>query len=207
TGAQPANEATEVVTAKNVEAVVVCSPDTTHLELVQACIARGKPVLCEKPLGVDAAESQQVVKAEEEAGRRLVSVGFMRRFDPTYRQLRAELGSIGNTLLVHNVHRNAAPHPEATSEGLVVNSMVHELDVLPWLLGRDITAIEVRSPRHEGLRDPQVALVELDGGEVLATIEVYLGAGYGYDIRCEVVASKGCLALGDPASLWRAGDG
>ncbi|MEE6288845.1 Gfo/Idh/MocA family oxidoreductase [Georgenia sp. MJ173] len=120
-------------------------------------------------------------------------------------------GVVGEPLLVHNVHRNARPHPDATTEGVVANSMVHELDTLPWLLGSQVVEVQVRSPRGgrlggAGLRDPQLATVELASG-VLATIEVFLSAGYGYDVRCEVVGDRGAVSLGAPGHLAVAADG
>lgn len=202
-GARAAGSATELIAAEDVQAVIIASPDPSHAALTLACVAAGKPVLCEKPLGVGVAESAQVVAAEEAAGRRLVSVGFMRRFDPGYLALREAVrgGPVGTPLLVHNTHRNAAPHPSATSEGVVANSMIHELDILPWLTGMPVTALEVRSPRREGLRDPQLALVELGEGQVLATVEVFLAAGYGYEVHCEVVGSEGTARLRGPGHL------
>lgn len=199
----------EVVAAPDVQAVVVTSPDHTHARLTLACIAAGKPVLCEKPLGTGPEESAQVVAAEAAAGRRLVTVGFMRRFDPGYLELRDAVrgGLVGHPLVVHNVHRNAAAHPDATSEGVVTNSMVHELDVLPWLTGLPVTALDVRAPRSEGLREPQLATVVLGDGEVLATVEVFPNARYGYDVRCEVVGTSGTVSLRPPARLDVALDG
>ena len=73
-------------------------------------------------------------------GRRLIQVGFMRRFDPAFVELKAYLdsGELGAARVVHCVHRNAQSHPTATSDGIVVNSMIHELDHLPWLLGEPL---------------------------------------------------------------------
>ncbi|WP_413450346.1 Gfo/Idh/MocA family oxidoreductase [Georgenia phoenicis] len=206
-GARVAGSAEELIA--DVDAVVIASPDHTHAPLTLACLAAGKPVLCEKPLGVSVAETAAVLAAEEAAGRRLVTVGFMRRFDPGYLELREAVlgGLVGDPVLVHCVHRNAAPHPQATTDGVVGNSMIHELDILPWLVGLPVTGIEVRSPRAEGLREPQLAVVELGGGRVLATVEVFLSAQYGYDVRCEVVGTQGALSLCPPARLGLARNG
>ncbi|MCM3661518.1 Gfo/Idh/MocA family oxidoreductase [Georgenia satyanarayanai] len=208
-GARVAGSAEGLIADAEVDAVVIASPDHTHAPLTLACLAAGKPVLCEKPLGVGVAETAQVVAAEEAAGRQLVTVGFMRRFDPGYLELREAVlgGRVGEPVLLHCVHRNASPHPEATTEGVVGNSMVHELDILPWLTGLPVTGIEVRSPRTEGLREPQLAVVELGGGRVLATVEVFLSARYGYDVRCEVVGTEGAVSLRPPARLDVARDG
>jgi len=208
-GAESVGSAKELIDA--VDAVVITSPDPTHEELALACVAAGRPVLCEKPLAVDVDGAARVVAAEEATGRALVQVGFMRRYDPAYVAMRAAVlaGRVGRPLVVHCVHRNAVAHPSVTSDGIVSNSMIHELDCVPWLLDDPITAITVASPRAEGLRDPQVALLETAGG-TLVTVEVFVNAGYGYDVRCEVVGAAGTVRLTPPyglAARTEGGDG
>ena len=66
--------------------MIVASPDATHAELTVTCLKVGKPVLCEKPLAPSAAEGLRVVQAEVALGRRLIQVGYMRRFDPGYQK-------------------------------------------------------------------------------------------------------------------------
>src|SRR5690606_22030181 len=68
-GARAVASATELIEAEDVQAVIIASPDPSHAALALACVAAGKPVLCEKPLGVGVAESAQVLAAEEAAGR------------------------------------------------------------------------------------------------------------------------------------------
>jgi myo-inositol 2-dehydrogenase / D-chiro-inositol 1-dehydrogenase len=191
----------ELIADEAVDAVVVASYDATHEEFVLACIAAGKPVLCEKPLANTAEACLRVVDAEVAAGRRLVTLGFMRRFDPAYEELQACLGAIGAPLLVHCAHRNALAPAVYTSEMLITSSCVHEIDVSRWLLGEEIVAATVRAPRSstqapQGLRDPQLILLETASG-VLIDVEVFVNAQYGYDIRCELVGESGALRLGE----------
>jgi len=185
----------------DVEAVVIAGPVPTHEPYVLACLAAGKPVLCEKPLTATAEAARRIVDAERATGRRLVTVGFMRRHDPGYRELKAQLdaGAIGRPLLVHCAHRNPFVHPFFDSAMVITDSAVHEADVTRWLLGEEITAVDVRSPRstsraRAGLRDPQLILFTT-ASDVLVDVEAFVTAGYGYDIRCEVVGEDGTLAL------------
>lgn len=203
-----AGSAEELIDSSVVDAVLICSPDHTHADLAKACIAARKPVLCEKPLAVTAEDSLSVVEAEVAAGRQLVQLGFMRRYDPGYRELRQALrdGEIGVARLVHCIHRNASSHTSSTSEGIVTGSMVHELDIVRWLLDDEVAAIRIESPVTEGLRDPQLATIEMRSG-VLATVEVFVNAAYGYDVRCELVGTAGTVSLvpPTPTSIRRAG--
>ena len=186
-----------------VDAVIVASFDTTHEEFVLACIEARKPVLCEKPLATTAEACLHVIEAEVAAGHRLVSLGFMRRFDPAYGEIKAGLenGGVGDVLVVHCAHRNAVAPAIYTSEMLITSSAVHEIDITRWLLGEEIVAATVHAPRStkqapNGLRDPQLVLLETAGG-VLIDVEVFVNARYGYDIRCELVGETGTLRLAE----------
>jgi myo-inositol 2-dehydrogenase/D-chiro-inositol 1-dehydrogenase len=68
--------------------------------------------------------------------------------------------------------------------------MIHELDQVRWLLDEDIASIEVRSPLSDGFQDPQLATLQMRSG-VLVTVDVFVNAAYGYDVRCEAVGTKG----------------
>jgi myo-inositol 2-dehydrogenase / D-chiro-inositol 1-dehydrogenase len=200
-GARVIDDPHALIADTAVDAVVVASYDATHEEFVLACIAAGKPVLCEKPLATTAEACLRVVAAELTAGRRLVHLGFMRRYDPAYADVKERLdgGGVGDVLMVHCAHRNAAAPPSYTSEMLITSSAVHEIDVARWLLGQEIVAATVRAPRStkqapDGLRDPLLVLLETAGG-VLIDVEVFVNARYGYDIRCELVGETGTLKL------------
>ena len=139
----------ELIADPAVDAVVVASPAATHEPFTLACLKAGKPVLCEKPLAVSAAAALRIVEAEAATGRRLVTVGFMRRYDPGYADLKARLdaGQIGAPLLVHSAHRNPSVHSFFDSAMIITDTAVHEIDITRWLLGEEITRVTVLSPR------------------------------------------------------------
>jgi myo-inositol 2-dehydrogenase/D-chiro-inositol 1-dehydrogenase len=193
----------ELVTAPDVDAVLLASPGLVHEEQVLACLGAGKPVLCEKPLAMDDASARRVVDAEVALGRRLVTVGFMRRFDPEYAAVKEALGSgvPGRLLLLHHTHRNvAAPHANFSSEMIVRDSLVHEVDVSRFLFGEEITEVTVLSPAPtsyagSGVIDPQVAIFRLSGGG-LVTAEVFINSQVAYEVSVEAVAEQGSLTAG-----------
>jgi myo-inositol 2-dehydrogenase / D-chiro-inositol 1-dehydrogenase len=191
-----AGSAESLIGSDDVDAVIIASPDFTHAELALACLEAGKPVLCEKPLAVTSTEALGIVEAEVALGRRLLQVGFMRRYDPGFAELRRTVtdGTVGRVRLVHAIHRNASSSTSTDDAGLITGSMIHELDTIPWLLDDPIESIRVESPVVDGFRDPQFATIWTVGG-VMVTAEVFVNAGYGYDVRCEVVGSAGTSAL------------
>jgi len=215
-GARATDDGVALIGDPAVDAVVVASPDASHADLAVAAIKAGKPVMCEKPLAPTLAECVRVVRAEQEAvgagGPGLVSVGFMRRFDPGYVELKAalEAGVCGTPLLVHCVSRGVSSGPGATSESSVTGSAIHELDVVPWLLGARVVEVGWHAPRSTGavpgMQDPQLILLRTADG-AMTTVEVFLNARYGYDIRCEVVGDRGTVALTNPARVVSDADG
>ena len=194
-------DARELIDDERVEAVVIASPAGTHEAFTVACIEAGKPVLCEKPLADSFAAARRVLDAETAAGRRLVQVGFMRRFDPGYADMKTKLdaGLIGRPVLVHCAHRNPSVPPGFGSEMIVTDTVVHEMDTIRWLLDQEIVRATVLTPRPtshaaEGVRDPQLVIFQTDDG-VLADVEAFVNAQYAYDIRCEVVGELGTISL------------
>jgi myo-inositol 2-dehydrogenase/D-chiro-inositol 1-dehydrogenase len=191
-----------LVASPDVDAVVVASPDATHPALVRACVAAGKPVLCEKPLSPTLAESAALLRDLGERAA-LVSLGFMRRFDPGYTDLRTAMvsGALGAPVTVHSTGRGVSSGPGATSESSVTNSAVHDLDIVAWLLGSPVVEVSWHAPRQSSgadFADPQLILLRTADG-VLSTVDIFLNARYGYDVRCEVVGETGTASLREPA--------
>ena len=87
----------DLIRSDEVDAVVVTSWGPTHEEYVLACIEARKTVFCEKPLATTEEACGRILDAEIAAGRQLVQVGFMRRYDAAYRALKGTVaeGAIG----------------------------------------------------------------------------------------------------------------
>ena len=187
-----------LIASDKVEAVVVASPDATHADLALACLAAGKHALCEKPLATSAAEALQVVDAEVALGRRLLQIGYMRRFDPAYVEMKrmADEGGIGSPVLLHNVHRNAAAPDWFTGPMAVTNSFVHEIDISRWLLGSDLVSAIVHSAPGG---DPLLITMETDKGEIVST-EVFMNAHYGYHVHAQLVGRTGTVQMAQPSA-------
>ena len=197
----------DVIQATDVDALVIASWGPAHEEQVLACIAAGKPVFCEKPLATSAAGALKIVEAEVKAGRKLVQVGFMRRYDAGYRMLKKTLesGAIGDPLMVHCAHRNPAVPEMYVGDMGITDTHVHEIDVLRWLLKDDyVTAqvVEGRKTRnaHAGLHDPMMVLLETRQGIRIDT-EIFVACRFGYDIQCHVVGETGVASLPEPMSV------
>ncbi len=195
-----------LIASPDVDAVLVTSWGATHEPYVLAAIAAGKPVFCEKPLATTAAGARRIVDAEVAHGKRLVQVGFMRRYDAGYVALKQAVQQhTGAPILVHAAHRNPAV-PEAYVTPMAIHdTMIHEIDVFRWLLNDDYVSARVLYPRnaarsHTKLRDPQVVVLETQKG-VLINVEIFVNCAYGYDIQCEVVGEEGTAKLPEPMTV------
>lgn len=201
-------EGEDLINDNDVDAVVVTSWDPAHARYVLASIAAGKYVFCEKPLATEIAECEAILKAEMEFGKRIVQVGFMRRFDPGYVALKEVIksGAIGEPLMVHACHRNMTHASTMTSDMSIKNSGIHEIDVLRWLLEDDYESGQVVLPRQnsiaaeEGLQDPQIMMLQTKKG-IAIDVEISQSSGYGYDIQCEVVGELGIARLPEPPAV------
>jgi len=196
----------EELIASDVDAVLVASWGDTHERYVLASIAAGKPCFCEKPLATTAEGAKRIVDAEAAGGRRLVQVGFMRRYDAGYRMLKAVVDSeIGAPLMVHAAHRNPTVPEHYVTQMAINDTLVHEIDVLRWLLDDDYVSAQVVFPRRTSaaprdLKDPQIVLLETAKG-VRIDVEVFVNCRYGYDIQCTVVGEDGLASLPEPMAV------
>jgi myo-inositol 2-dehydrogenase / D-chiro-inositol 1-dehydrogenase len=183
---------------ERVQAVVIASPDATHAELALACIAAGKPTLCEKPLAPTAEQALKVAKAEVAIGKRLVQVGFMRRFDPTYTEMKyiKVAGDIGEVVLLHNTHRNAAAPDWFTGTMAVTNSFVHEIDISRWLLDAELTTVRILAAPTG---DPLLITMQTSQGHIIST-EVFMNACYGYHVHAQLVGQTGTVEMAAPTA-------
>ncbi|MGP4007056.1 Gfo/Idh/MocA family protein [Streptomyces sp. 4N124] len=206
-------ETAAALDAPGVDAVLIASPGPAHEEALLAAFARGLPVLCEKPMVPDSRGALRVVEAEARLGRRLAQIGFMRRYDTEYRQLKSLLdgGRLGRPLMLHCTHRNVSSPPGFTSAMLINSSVSHEIDAARWLLGQELTAVTALRPRSsadapEGLLDPQFVLFETEHG-ALVDVEVFVNCGFGYQVRCEAVCERGSARIGEGHTMLVTADG
>lgn len=195
----------ELIASDKVDAVVVTSWDPTHEHYVLETIKHGKYVFCEKPLATESEGCRRIVDAEIEYGKKLVQVGFMRRYDKGYIELKNMITSkkYGEPLMLHCTHRNPSANENYTTPMAVSQTAIHEIDVLRWLLDEDYASVQMLLPKqtsntHENLKDPQFIIFETKSG-VTIDLEVFVNCRFGYDIKCDVVCETAEFGLTDPA--------
>lgn len=200
-GAKVYTSGKELIQDPDVEAVFIVSPGFAHVDDLLCAIEAGKRIFCEKPLCTTAEDCLKVVNAEVAAGKHLIQVGFMRRYDKAYKQVKKALesGEYGVPLMIHATHRNPEVGTGYTTPMAVHDTAIHEIDVLHWLVDDDFESVQVITPRvtkysHSELKDPQILLMRTKKG-VCIDVEVFVNCKFGYDINTEVVCEDGAIKM------------
>lgn len=194
-----------LIAAEAADAVVLATPGFLHEQALLQLLEARIPVMCEKPLTPDPESALRVVEAEVEIGKRLIQVGFMRRFDAGYRHLKdiIDAGTYGELLMLHHQHRNAAVPSTFTEEMLINDSVVHEFDAVRFFSGEEITNVSVRRGRRskhgsELVSDPQLVTIQTTSG-LLANVEIFVNAQLGYQVLTQAVFEEGVVKIGEAA--------
>ncbi|WP_105567289.1 inositol 2-dehydrogenase [Microbacterium halophytorum] len=205
-GAQVTADPADVLSSGDVDAVIVASPTPTHVDLIDAAIDAGLPVLCEKPIDLDI---ERVDGLREKARRAAtpISLGFNRRFDPHVAELRRRVGAgdIGGLEQLTITSRDPAPPPGeyvAVSGGIFRDMTIHDFDMARFFVP-DIVEVTARGARQfsaeiaaEGDYDAAVVTLRGASGE-LVTITNSRHSAYGYDQRIEAFGDAGMLQVGN----------
>ena len=198
----------EMVQRKDIDAVLIATPDKFHARGIRVAAAAGKDILCEKPMATDLADANTALQEVARKGVRL-QIGFMRRYDPAYAAAmqRIEAGEIGTPVLFKSVGRDKDEPPMTAYQSqingmLFYNSTIHDFDLARWLMRDEV--VEVQSYTTTAIRpevakygDVVAAVVNLKYAHgAIGNVESYVQAVYAYDVRTEIVGSKGSIFVG-----------
>ena len=193
----------DVLFNPDLDAVLIASPSTMHLEHIKAASESGKAIFCEKPIGLDENDIIEVLQLVK-TNKTLLQLGFNRRFDPSFANLqkRVHAGEIGATHIVKITSRDPACPPKeyiGTSGGMFMDMTIHDFDMARFLAQSEVTevyatgAVLINSDFAE-YDDVDTAIIQLRfANGTLAVIDNSRQAVYGYDQRIEVFGEKGML--------------
>ncbi|WP_424936972.1 MULTISPECIES: inositol 2-dehydrogenase [Bacteria] len=210
-GGVATDSAEELLHAGDLDAVLVASPTATHVDLIARAVALGLPVLCEKPIDLDISRVDALRETVAASGVP-VALGFNRRFDPAFREVRARVvaGEIGALEQLVIVSRDPAPAPAsyvAVSGGIFRDMTIHDLDMARFFLP-DIVEVHATGSalfddgaRAVGDYDTAVVTLRASSGAVVTIVNSRHSAT-GYDQRLEAFGAQGVLQVANaPTSL------
>jgi myo-inositol 2-dehydrogenase/D-chiro-inositol 1-dehydrogenase len=202
-GGQAYSHLDAVLANPAVDAVVIATPTTTHLEYIQACAAASKPIYCEKPLDQSLERVEQCLSALDQHPVPFM-LGFNRRFDPDVSQLQAAVrnNEIGPLTFLMSWSREPSPPPieyVKRSGGYFVDASIHDIDLMCWITGE--RPVEVFAA-GSCLFDPQIGEIG-DVDATMTTLKMPSGClvhinnsrscSYGFDQRLEAFGRTGML--------------
>jgi myo-inositol 2-dehydrogenase/D-chiro-inositol 1-dehydrogenase len=161
----------------------------------------------------DVPSALRVIDAEVASGKKIIQVGFMRRFDEGYIELQKQISSsaLGELLALHCAHRNPSVPEWYGNEMLIADSVSHEIDIVRFLTGSPIVSAEVKQLKRnklapERLNEPILVLLETESG-VIATVEMNVSVQFGYQVITEAVFQRGVSEIGrsNGMTTWEAG--
>jgi scyllo-inositol 2-dehydrogenase (NAD+) len=217
------NSLEAMLECKDVDAVVIATPDKFHAAGIKLTAAAGKDILCEKPLALNLADAHDILAVVARAGVRL-QVGFMRHYDPAYDSAmkRIEAGEIGTPVVFKSVGRDKDGPPISAYHSnvngmLFYGNTIHDFDLARWLMQDEVsevhafTTVAIR-PEVAKFGDVVAGVVNLKFTRgAIGNIESHAQAAYGYDVRTEIVGSTGSILVGSlnriPATFLTANGG
>ena len=196
-----------LINDKDVEAVVIVSPTSTHKDLSILSTRAGKPTFCEKPPALNLTQTLEMRDAVNATGT-FFQMGFMRRFDPGYAAAKARLaeGKIGKVVLFKSTsrdpYRTSLEYADPKSSGGMIMDMgIHDFDLARFFMGevKSVAAIggTLAYPELKTVGDIDNAVVTLTfANGALGVVDLSRNGIYGYDISTELLGDAGTLRIG-----------
>jgi scyllo-inositol 2-dehydrogenase (NAD+) len=198
----------EMLVCPGIDAVVIATPDKFHAKAIQAVAGAGKDILCEKPIAITLDDAYAALAAIAQAKVRL-QIGFMRHYDPAYEvaMKRIEAGEIGDPVIFKSVGRDKDVPPIGAYQSnvngmLFYNNTIHDFDLARWMMRDEVTQVHAYTtvairPEIAKFGDVVAGVVNLRYAQgAIGNVESYVQALYAYDVRTEIVGSKGSIFVG-----------
>ena len=196
----------ELLEDRDIEAVLIATNTNTHAFIVKDAAKAGKQIFCEKPLALELADIDEVMKTVESSGVKL-QIGYNRRFDKGFRQVRkiVSSGEIGQPCILHITNRDPEPPSleyAKTSGGMFLDMSIHDFDMVRFQIGEveEIYAIGsvIVAPYLKDIGDVDVDIISLKfANGAVGAIDNSRKCVYGYDQRLEVFCSDGTAMAGN----------
>jgi len=204
-------ELDDAISYDDFNAVVIGAPTFIHHDITVKCAAAKKHIFCEKPMCVTIEEAKNMIKTTEQNNVKL-QIAFMRRFDPLFLQAKEiiDSGDLGEPIIIKSLARGPGlPAPWyydiSKSNGLLAEMCSHDFDSVRWLSGseyKSIYAIAVNRKTSEikkqypDFYDSVVCSFQMEK-DIIGSIDSTCPVGYGFDVRGEVVLTKGFISIGE----------
>ncbi len=196
-----------LLSAPDLDAVVICSENIRHRELTEMAAAAGKHILCEKPLATTVADAEAMIAACRRAGVQLMTA-FPCRYSPVMQRLKAALdsGSAGRIVAMRGTNRGRNPggwfiDKAQSGGGATMDHTVHVTDLMRWILQdevREVYAEISNGISHAGFDDVGFLSLTFQRG-VFGTLDASWSRPKSFptwgDVTLDVITERGTLSM------------
>ncbi len=192
-----------------IDAVVIVTSVSSHLELVLKAIGANKHVFVEKPLAITTEEVRVAQAAAGEKPELILMTGYMRRFDPSYAEAKRKIdaGEIGRPIMFRGYSLDPDCGAESSPDrgehnGAWYSEMiVHDVDLARWYLGADVEDIRTiggcyKHKEFEKYNDIDNACTLMKfTNNAMAMIYTGRTAPHGSHVESEIVGTEGIIRI------------
>jgi UDP-N-acetylglucosamine 3-dehydrogenase len=203
--ATPYNDFKKMLTHPGLDAVLIATPDQLHRDACVLAAEAGKHVLVEKPIATTISDAEDIIRATDKAGVKLV-VGFSLRFSPHYLHAKkvAADGTLGDLVSIFARRLNVITQPDRLKGrcGVVMFLGTHDFDAMRWIVGSEPISIYCESstsvPSAYPIDNETFSIIRFKNGVIgCAHIGWYLQTQHpaGRDFKLDLIGNKGSLNL------------
>lgn len=199
------NDPYEAIKRDDVDAVLICTPTSSHADLIEKAIRQRKHIFCEKPMDLSLERTEALTEMAATSKVKLM-IGFNRRFDPDFMQAYRSVreGKIGNVQIVKITSRDPGLPPLdyiRNSGGLFMDMAIHDFDMARYLMNKEVVEVFAKglvvidpAVAEAGDVDTAITTLTFEDGSY-AVIDNSRKAVYGYDQRLEIFGSGGMIQV------------
>jgi predicted dehydrogenase len=201
-----------MVSSEQLDAVIICTPPTTHLEISTYCLENGINVLCEKPLSVDSGSAKKMIDCAQSKGLILTMASKFRYVEDMIKAKSLMMsGILGEVVLFENAFTARVDmtnrwnsNPAISGGGVLIDNGTHSIDIMRYFLGPLAQVQVVEGKRIQGLAvEDTVQIFAKTAGGIMGNVDLSWSINKNLDYYVRIYGSQGTISIGWKESKYK----